>query len=177
MRQPTDSTYRRAVRQLQTFLYTASQVDPRIPSVNPDGIYGKTTAEAVAAFQRLEALPDDGRVDFATWQALLAAYRRALPHLTEPTRIAPFAEEKKDALLRCGDRSDTVRILRLMLSQLGTRYLPFAEVGEGEDFDETVEDAILRFQRIHNLPVTGAVDLLTWNRLAQAYNENTIRER
>ncbi len=37
-----------------------------------DGIYGSATEEAVKDFQRVHALPDDGRVDRVTWNRLAA---------------------------------------------------------------------------------------------------------
>ncbi|MBQ4065250.1 MAG: hypothetical protein IJD10_04055 [Clostridia bacterium] len=36
-------TYPQSVRAVQTYLYTISQVDPQVPRVNPDGIYGPET--------------------------------------------------------------------------------------------------------------------------------------
>lgn len=172
MKHTNDPVYRKAVRQIQNYLYTASQVNPQIKRVNPDGIYGKTTADAVAAFQALYGLPSDGRVDFSTWQSLLDAYRKALPLLHEPARISPFREQLKDGVLLPGDRSELVRIARLMLRRLGQRFLPFSELPDNDEYDEEMEDAIFSFQRIHGLPVTGILDRITWNHLTLSYNKN-----
>lgn len=172
MKHSNDPVYREAVRQIQNYLYTASQVNPKIRRVNPDGIYGETTADAVAAFQALYGLPSNGRVDFSTWQSLLDAYRKALPLLREPERIAPFREALKDGVLSPGDRSELVRMTRLMLRQLGQRFLPFSELPDSDEYDEEMEDAVFSFQRIQGLPITGIIDLITWNRLAASYNKN-----
>ena len=40
-----------------------------------DGIFGKTTEEAVRAFQRIHRLPEDGRVDRITWNRLARAQK------------------------------------------------------------------------------------------------------
>lgn len=40
---------------------------PAIPTVNVDGIFGDNTRNAVAAFQRIFNLPDNGIVDYPTW--------------------------------------------------------------------------------------------------------------
>ena len=173
MNHTNDPVYREAVRQIQNYLYISSQVNPKITRVNPDGIYGESTAQAVAAFQTLFGLPSSGRVDFATWQALLDAYRKALPLLREPESIVPFEKSLKDKALSPGDRSELVRMIRLMLRQLGQRFLPFSELADSDEYDEEMEDAIFSFQRIVGLPVTGIVDLLTWNRLAESYRESS----
>ena len=168
MRQPNDSTYRRAVRQLQTFLYTASQVDPRIPSVNPDGIYGKTTAEAVAAFQRLEALPDDRRVDFATWQKMREVFAVYRADGEDAAGLYPFTDAH--GAVRPGEKSSLVLILQIMLESVRIFFGERGEIPLNGVYDKATEDAIRAFQRANLLDVTGVTDKKTWNRLAEAYN-------
>ena len=49
-------------------IYTA------IPRIQPDGIYGPATAEAVRTFQSIFGLPQTGVVDFATWYKISHIY-------------------------------------------------------------------------------------------------------
>ena len=43
---------------------------PEIPLINPDGIYGAETRDAVREFQRTHGLPVTGEIDYQTWTAL-----------------------------------------------------------------------------------------------------------
>ena len=84
------AVYRASVRQIQSYLYTISQADSEVLRVNPDGIYGDQTADAVRSFQKRHSISESGRVDLTTWNALFSEYRRALTLLSEPERISPF---------------------------------------------------------------------------------------
>jgi peptidoglycan hydrolase-like protein with peptidoglycan-binding domain len=165
-------TYRQAVRDIQTFLYTISQTDPLVPRVNPDGIYGPETAEAVRVFQETYLGFGDGRVDFTTWQALVAHYRTAQTALQEPERIAPFTVFLKNGRLILGDRSDIVRMVRIMLATIGLDYACAEGLPITDLFDDAMEQAILSFQYANGLEPDGIIDRNTWDRLAIAYNKS-----
>lgn len=62
------------VRQLQEQINRISQNYPAIPRINPDGIYGKKTEEAVRKFQSVFGLPVTGVVDYKTWYAISDIY-------------------------------------------------------------------------------------------------------
>lgn len=62
------------VRQIQEQLNGISEAYPAIPSVNPDGIYGEETKEAVREFQSVFALPETGVVDYPTWYKIQEIY-------------------------------------------------------------------------------------------------------
>jgi peptidoglycan hydrolase-like protein with peptidoglycan-binding domain len=165
-------TYRPAVRAVQTYLYTISQVDPQIPRVNPDGIYGPETANAVRVFQEAYLGFGDGKVDYSTWQALVAHYREAEVSLSEPNRIAPFTAPLKDGVLRYGDRSDLVMMVRIMLATIGIEYTLSEALPITDLFDESMEEAVRSFQYIHGLTASGILDRSTWDRMALAYNKS-----
>lgn len=55
------------VRQLQQQLNRIARNYPALPRVTADGIYGRNTANAVRAFQRIFGLPQSGIVDYPTW--------------------------------------------------------------------------------------------------------------
>lgn len=165
-------SYRPSVRAVQTYLYTISQVDPQVPRVNPDGIYGPETADAVRVFQETYLGFGDGKVDFATWQALVAHYREAEQTLSEPNRIAPFTAVLKDGVLREGDRSDLVMITRIMLAAMSVEYALAEELPITDRFDAPMAEALRSFQYLNGLAVNGALDRPTWDRLALAYNKS-----
>ena len=62
------------VRQLQEQINRISQNYPAIPRLNPDGIYGKNTEQAVRKFQSVFGLPVTGVVDYKTWYAISDIY-------------------------------------------------------------------------------------------------------
>ena len=63
-----------AVRALQRYLRTLSYFHNAGGRVPIDGIFDTATEDAVRVFQEKSGLPVTGRVDQATFEALLAAY-------------------------------------------------------------------------------------------------------
>lgn len=64
------------VMQLQEQLNRIRENYNAIPYLNPDGIYGPRTAEAVREFQRIFNMPQTGVVDFSTWYRISDMYVR-----------------------------------------------------------------------------------------------------
>lgn len=163
--------YRASVRRIQTALYEISQTDPNVMRVNPDGIYGENTAEAVRGFQRLHDLEVTGRVDFITWRKLLSEEKTAMELLAPLAEISPFSVILKDGKVTEGDRSDTVMFIKLMLQALSIEYDFPDGISDSKLYDAGTAAAISRFQLIHGLDDTGITDKATWNALARAYNK------
>lgn len=64
------------VRQLQEQLNRIRENYNAIPYLDPDGIYGNRTEEAVRQFQRIFKLPQTGVVDYPTWYKISDIYVR-----------------------------------------------------------------------------------------------------
>lgn len=64
------------VLQLQEQLNRIRENYNAIPYLNPDGIFGPRTAEAVREFQRIFNMPQTGVVDFPTWYRISDMYVR-----------------------------------------------------------------------------------------------------
>ena len=64
------------VRQLQEQLNRIRENYNAIPYLDPDGIYGSRTEEAVRQFQRIFKLPQTGIVDYPTWYKISDIYVR-----------------------------------------------------------------------------------------------------
>lgn len=164
-------TYRQSVMQLQKYLYVISQVDPEIPRVNPDGVYGDTTRDAVTIFQKQRGLNPTGKVDYETWVNLLDDFRIAEVQISNPQMISPFSEHIKDGIVAKGDHSDLVIILHIMINCINIEYNCVGPVIINGVYGEETENAIKEFQMCQGLQCTGTVDLKTWNHLAKAYNK------
>ena len=70
----TIGTSGQKVLQLQEQLNRIGENYPAIPEITEDGIYGKATAAAVSAFQRIFNLPVTGVTDYATWYKISQIY-------------------------------------------------------------------------------------------------------
>ncbi|WP_448574050.1 peptidoglycan-binding domain-containing protein [Trichothermofontia sp.] len=143
------------VRELQALL----NVSGTTPPLAEDGVFGERTYYALVFFQRQCGLPDDGRVDERTWSALL----RWSPALAARSRRLPPSDTTRKPHLKLGDKNSAVKVLQLLLNVRGAHPL----VREDGQFGAATEAAVRSFQQTHQLPVTGEVDMTTWERLLQ----------
>lgn len=157
----------RAITELQQRLRNISKVEKDIPSVIPDGIFGDETENAVKAFQRKFGFPETGTVDFELWDRINDESRRALFILSDPIQITEI--KKEDLPLVIGQIGREVQTLHMMLSRLGELYSNFGLTDTGNEFTPETKREVEKWQKIIDHEITGEVDKLTWNRLAEHY--------
>ncbi len=168
MRDITDN--RNNVYELQRYLRELyHDTNGEIPLVNPDGIYGDETRQAVEAFQSLFGLPVTGEADNTTWNAIYSEYTKAVTRRSRPNGIYPFPDERGYTVTQ-GENSDISAIIQFMLRLLADTYDGIEGRPPEGVFNESTAADIREFQRIHGLPITGNVDKTTWDALAEAYN-------
>ncbi len=167
MAQPT--TERDAIRNLQRYLRRLSDERGGINPVPIDGIFDTRTEEALSEFQRSQGFPVTGRADRQTWDSLFAEYNRLKKEedLRVPIDFFPTTPDNYETV--SGERSAFVTLVQFMLGELTLAYDAFDPPPLTGVFDEDTEDAILRFQAIHALPLTGRINRNTWNRLSEEY--------
>ncbi|MCW2809685.1 MAG: hypothetical protein JWP61_143 [Friedmanniella sp.] len=130
------------------------------------GSYGAGTTAAVKGFQAKRGLDPTGQVDTTTWRRLTAL-------TTTPTR-----DERHDvltpgpALLRVGSTGDRVRDLQARLRQIGW----YAGNVTGS-YGSVTSAAVRGFQAKRAIPVTGAVDQRTLDRLTAMTRVPTTAEK
>ena len=163
---------REAIRNLQRYLRQLAYFDETIGEVPIDGLFDKATEEGLRAFQRGEGLAPTGRADQETWERLFAAYKSSLAERQAPARIAQFPRLPERYTVEVGETQFLVRIIQNALQELAIIYDDLGEVPQSGFYDEDTAAAVRLFQKKHGLPQTGAVDLATWNALADAYNRN-----
>jgi peptidoglycan hydrolase-like protein with peptidoglycan-binding domain len=162
-----------AIYNLQRYLRQLSRFDPDIPSVDEDGIFGEETRASLAAFQRKYGLPVTGTADGETWARLFNEYLASVEERTRPLPVYLFPRFPADYSVGLGDENLLVGVIQYLLRELLTLYgkdmdlLPLNGV-----FDHLTEQAVKDFQTVQRLPPDGRVDRVTWNRLAQAAEEN-----
>ena len=159
-----------AVRQLQRFLRALSYFDDRIPEVPIDGIYDRATEDGVIAFQRIEGLPETGRVDQQTWERLYLRYLEQRVAKDAPATISYFPRIPENYKVEIGEAQFLVQIIQHALRELAVAYEWPVEVPLDGVYGEETAAAVRLFQEKNGLPPTGAVDRATWNALAEAYN-------
>ena len=157
----TNQQRRQHIMELQTYLHAISLMNPRIPTIIPDGIYGDPTVIAVKAFQREYGLPDTGSTDPATWNKIVSVYKGYLRGKPMPYAAFPSA----DYVLAKGDFGQLVYIIQAMLEDIGESYDNAPKLDICGKYNDAPSEAVKRFQQWCGLPQNGTVDSGTWNML------------
>ena len=157
----------RSVTSLQTMLRVIAQQDPACPPVIPDGIYGKQTARAVTVQQKRAGLPQTGITDFATWQAICAAYQAAAVEV-EPAAPLDIVMNPNQAIVAGSDNLH-VLLIQAMLQTLHEVYANMEGCALTGACDEKTVCAIRSLQRCCGLPESGILDKGLWQLLAGLY--------
>jgi peptidoglycan hydrolase-like protein with peptidoglycan-binding domain len=138
-------------------------------NLNPDGQFGRQTANAVIDFQRRNGLAADGVVGGRTWDALAAKLGNS-PGAPTPTPTpapapaptpnpSPTAPTEKPKL---GDTGPAVQTVQNNLVRLGHLTQDQVNTGPGV-FGPRTEDAVKAFQQANNLSPSGVADFATQN--------------
>ena len=161
----------RSVTSLQTMLRMIALQDPTCPMVIPDGIYGAQTARAVTVQQKRAGLPQTGITDFATWQAICAAYQAAAVEV-EPAAPLDVVMNPNQAILEGSDNLH-VLLIQAMLQTLHQIYENIEGCDLSGDCDEQTVCAIRSLQRCCGMPESGILDKALWQLLSGLYTQAT----
>jgi len=160
------------VRTLQLRLNRISSNYPSIPKIAlPDGVFSFDTENAVKRFQEIFGLTPDGVVGNATWYRILFLYNavKRLNELdSEGITLEEVTKQYPGATVR-GDSGDSVRNIQYLLAYVERFYDEIPPLSLDGIFGEQTESAVRAFQRLFELPVTGEVDLPTWDALYRTY--------
>ena len=160
------------VRQIQIRLNRISDNYPSIPKiVLPDGVFSFDTEDAVKRFQEIFSLTPDGVVGKSTWYAIQFIYNavKRLNELdSEGIKLSDVTQQFTESLSR-GDSGIEVLNVQYFLSYLSAFFSTIPNVAIDGIFGEATENAVKAFQRTFELPVTGTVDVSTWDILYKTY--------
>lgn len=168
---PSESFVAQPIRSLQTMLRVIAQVEPSLPILVPDGIYGQGTTRAVAAFQELVGLPVTGITDQQTFEAVAARYAPAMTRLGKAEPIEILLEP--DAVLKAENDGPYILLMQGMLIQLAKESGSFAPPSSSGVLDGESSRALRDFQRLSGLPATGELDRITWKHLSKQFTLST----
>ena len=163
-----DNGKKAQVTELQKMLRAVSYSRVDIPKVNPDGVFGKETTEALRIFQRQIGLAPTGTADFATWNALRAESALAQNYASGGNSVSIFPSA--DYVAKPGEKSSLVYVIQVMLGDISHTYDGLENVEVTGVYDEATCDGVKLFQRYHRIEETGNVDRKTWDALAASYN-------
>lgn len=164
---PNESFVGQPVRSLQTMLRVIAENDPDIPSVIPDGIYGRDTMRSVSAFQRSAGLPITGITDQNTWEAIVRRYEIALIEQVEAEPLWIILNPGQ--VIKRGERNPNLYIVQAILTVLSELYAAITPPSRNGVLDLPTANSLSSFQQMHLLPVTGELDKKTWRHLALQY--------
>ena len=164
---PNESFVGQPVRSLQTMLRTIAQTDDDIPSVIPDGIYGRDTMDSVSAFQRKTGLPVTGVADQNTWDTVVAYYEPALIEVQPAESLEILLNPGQ--IIRKGESNPNVYVLQAVLMVLSEAFSSITPPSMNGTLDLPTSNSLSAFQQLNRIPMTGELDKRTWKHLSRQY--------
>ena len=122
-------------------------------------------------FQSVFSLPEDGIVGKSTWYAIQFIYNavKKLNELDSEGIALSEVTQQYGGDSGLGDRGNEVRNIQYLLRYVSEFYATVPSVEIDGVFGPATESAVSAFQRQADLPVTGRVDLATWDALYRTY--------
>jgi peptidoglycan hydrolase-like protein with peptidoglycan-binding domain len=160
------------VRTLQLRLNRISDNYPAIPKIAlPDGVFSFDTEDAVMRFQEVFGLTPDGVVGPATWyqiQLIYNAVKRLNELDSEGLKLGDVTQQFPGALVE-GDTGSEVSNAQYLIAYLAQFYNTIPSVTVDGIYGPSTANAVRELQRTFDLPVTGEVDLATWDVMYRTY--------
>lgn len=160
------------IEQIQTKLNRISTDFPDIPKIYPvDGFFDTSTLDAVKKFQEVFGLTPDGIVGSATWYKINFIYIavKQLQNLdSEGLRLDEISTQYEGEL-KIGDSSRGVIVLQYYLNYIAKYVSTVSATDVDGSFGPNTENSVISFQKTYNLPETGIVDRLVWERIQNTY--------
>ena len=151
-------------------LRVLAEDDARYPTIIPDGIYGPTTMQAVATFQRNNALPVTGITDQSTWDMIADAYEDARIRVEKAEAIEILLDP--NAVYKLGDSNPYIYLVQSILTQLSVDNATINAPSHTGILDEETFQALIAFQALAELAETGELDRITWKHLSKQFTLN-----
>ncbi|HJD23930.1 MAG TPA: peptidoglycan-binding protein, partial [Firmicutes bacterium] len=158
------------VQLVQYYLSVISAYYDSVPPVQVTGTFDQQTADAVIAFQKTYGLTPDGLVGRNTWNDLERAYNGILDTNSFEGGVALYPGE----ILQQGSMGDYVTYLQEYLNLIAGSYPSIPRVPVTGLFGAQTREAVMAFQQEFGLPVTGRVNVVTWDAIASLYSDLSL---
>ena len=144
-----------AIREVQKFLFLIREkVEPKIPRVSIDGIYGIETRDAVKEFQKIYGIEESGKVNKETFDLLFLIYNTAITELNE----IDFLISEEGFPVKRGDQNSDVAVINHALRQLRETFPDITRADKSDYFSLSGENAVKELQSIFGEKQSGRVD-------------------
>jgi hypothetical protein len=150
------------IRALQQMLRAISFVQPEITRLIP-----------VSEFQRSAGLPVTGEANLATFEAIVRAYDSAM-ELLSPAQ-APILLFPATLEIQPGQSHPFLYLVQAMLLALRQEFPEFIHAAVSGHLDQNTQQNLMLLQSLSSLPMTGALDLRSYNMLARLFRNTFDR--
>lgn len=165
----TNQDKRDYIYEIQSYLRGISFINPTIPAIIPDGIYGEDSRKAVRTFQKEYGLPETGAVDKDTFDKIVTVYNTDVTsYFLGPNKIKVFPSS--DYKINYMEKGDYIYILQAMINTISQYYSNINTITVNGVYDTETMDEVKKLQVIVGNPPTGIIDLESWNDIANLYN-------
>ncbi len=152
-----------AVQNLQFYLKSIASFNPFLRDLAIDGRFGRSTENAVRAFQEYYGLAVDGVVGERTWDRIVSVYL----DVTEGGNLA--IKPYPGAPLERGDEGEDVLYLQILLNRIRRIFVTVPALEEDGAFGSSTRSAVREFQRLFGLTRDGVVGRETWNGINRVF--------
>ena len=153
------------VRTMQQYLNGAGVVYTGINRLSADGKFGTDTKNAVVRFQKQFSLNPDGVIGKNTWNAIVAVYLSVAAY--RPLDVTT----KFPGVLYTGSRGDPVRFVQSYLNAVRTQYgYTWPTLDVDGIYGRNTALAVSGYQYAYNLAVDGKVGQNTWASIVPEFN-------
>ncbi len=162
------------VKIIQTQLNRISRNYPAIPKIaEENGVFGVDTQEAVREFQQIFGLTQSGEVDKSTWYRIKQYYVgvKSLSDLTSEGISLEEVQVPFTTQLREGSQGVGVRTIQYYLNIIAYFNTALNPLPLNGVYGPETTAAVRAFQQYYGLPVTGVVNVATWNLMNRIYSE------
>lgn len=158
------------VTTIQYYLNVIAYFNPNLNIFPISNVFDANTVNAVNNFQTQYGLTVTGSVNEETWNKIKSVYADIYASLP-PNYEENYAKLYPGYILTPGAAGPDVTNLQTYLSRIAETDGNIPNVTIDGVYGNETRDAVYTFQRINNLPITGSVGPVTWNAIAQRYDD------